>query len=327
VAALPPTKISIITPCYNEQDNVERCAREVKQVFTSQLADYDYEHIFCDNSSLDGTVDKLRHIAAGDPHVKVIVNSRNVGPFRNIANGLRNVSGDLVVPMVPADVQDPPSAIPEMVGLMTPDIDVVYGIRSKRKESLPLRVARNSYYKVLRLSGGTTPPANAGEFMLVRRHLIESINAVGGNYPYIRGMVAQTNPRCATVTYPWGERAVGKSRNSIPDLVDQALNGIISTARAPIRLALLLGMLLSVVGIITAVVNLVLFLTGQAAVMQGVPTLIVATFFFGGLQLFFLGLIGEYVVSIHASVHPEPAMYDRERINFDNPPDVSRVVG
>jgi len=327
VVASSQPMISIITPCYNEEGNVERCAAEVKEVFESQLLDYDYEHIFCDNSSIDGTVEVLRHIAATDPHVKVIVNSRNVGPFRNIANGMRNVSGDLVVPMVPADVQDPPVVIPQMVRLLTPDLDVVYGIRGKRKEALPLRVGRRFYYGVLKLSGGTTPPANAGEFMLVRRHLIESINAAGGSYPYIRGMVAQTNPRFATVTYPWGERTVGKSRNSIPDLFDQALNGIISTARTPIRWALLLGMLLSVVGIVTAIVNLVLFLTGQTGAEQGVPTLIVATFFFGGLQLFFLGLIGEYVVSIHASVRPEPPMYDRERINFGKPSDHPPAVG
>jgi len=316
VAASPKPMISIITPCYNEEGNVERCASEVRDVFETHLPGFDYEHIFCDNSSLDGTVDKLKAIAAVDRHVKVIVNSRNVGPFRNIANGLRNVSGELIVPMVPADVQDPPSAIPQMVELLTPDLDVVYGVRGKRKESLPLRLGRRFYYGLLKLSGGTTPPANAGEFMLVRRHLVESINATGGSYPYIRGMVAQTNPRFATLSYPWGERTVGKSRNSIPDLFDQALNGIISTARTPIRWALLIGMLLSVVGIVTALVNLVLFLAGQTDVVQGVPTLIVATFFFGGLQLFFLGLIGEYVVSIHASVRPEPAMYDRERINF-----------
>jgi glycosyltransferase involved in cell wall biosynthesis len=316
VAGTARIKISVVTPCYNEEGNVEQCAAEVRRVFETQLPEYDYEHIFCDNSSIDGTMPRLRGIAEMDSRVKVIENSRNVGPFRNIANGLRNISGDLVVPMIPADLQDPPAMIPVMVSLLTDDIDVVYGIRGKRQDSMPLRLGRSMYYGLLKLSGGTTAPANAGEFMLVRRHLIESINSVGGTYPYIRGLVAQTKAPFVTASYPWGERTVGKSRNSFPDLFDQALNGIISTARTPIRWALLIGIMLSIVGIITAVVNLGAFLFGQTGVEQGIPTLIVATFFFGGLQLFFLGLIGEYVVSVHSAIRPEPPMYDRTRLNF-----------
>lgn len=282
----------------------------------TELPEYDYEHIFSDNASSDRTVEILRRLAAADSRIKVTVNSRNVGPFRNIANGLRNVSGDLVVPMVPADIQDPPSAIPQMVAMMGPSIDVVYGIRSKRPDSLPMRFARTLYYLALRTSGGTTPPAHAGEFMLVRRHHVEAVLSVGGSYPYIRGLIAQTNPRYETVTYAWGERHVGKSRNSVSDLVDQALNGLVSTARAPMRWALLLGIIGAVAGIAIALVNAILFLFSGAEAAPGIPTLIVATFFFGGVNLFFLGLVGEYVLSIHSAVRPEPPFFERERINF-----------
>lgn len=308
--------ISIVTPCYNEEGNVRACADEVARVMRELLPSYDYEHIFCDNASTDHTVAKLREIAEDDRHVKVVVNSRNVGPFRNIANGLRHVSGDLVVPMIPADIQDPPEVVAQMVAAMTPETDVVYGVRSNRRENVILRAMRGIYYRVLRAGGGSTPPAHAGEFLLARRDVIDAINQVAGSYPYIRGLIAQTHPRSEVVRYEWARRNVGRSKNSLPDLVDQALNGIVSTARTPMRWALLSGCLLALVGIGIGIWNFFLFLFVDSDVQQGIPTLIVATFFFAGVNLFFIGLIGEYVLSIHTSVRPEPPMFERERINF-----------
>lgn len=308
--------ISIITPCYNEEGNVANCVAEVAQVMSAQLPNFDYEHIFCDNASTDDTLGRLKQLAATDSHVKVIVNSRNVGPFRSIANGLKSVTGDLIVPMVPADLQDPPAAIPGMVALMTSHIEVVYGIRGNRREGILLRAARNFYYLALRSSGGATPPAHAGEFMLVRRDIIEAISRVGGSYPYIRGLVAQTNPRFAPYPYEWAKRDIGKSKNSVPDLIDQALNGIVTTARTPIRWALFLGIIFAFIGVLVGILNLLIFLLDGSRAAPGIPTLIVATFLFGGVNLFFLGLIGEYILSIHSSVRPEPPMFERERINF-----------
>lgn len=305
-----------MTPCFNEEGNVKSCAAEVSRVMREALPDYDYEHLFCDNASTDRTLEELRVLATADAHVKVIVNSRNVGPFRNMANGLRSVSGDLIIPMVPADLQDPPGVIPELVAKMTSTTEVVYGIRGNRRESIPMRVARNAYYSAIRSSGGQTPPAHAGEFMLVRRGVIDSVLQVAGGYPYIRGLIAQTHPRFDTVHYEWARRNVGKSKNSLADLIDQALNGIVASARAPIRLALFLGVLFAVVGVIIGLVNLILFLLHGSYAQQGIPTLIVATFLFGGVNLFFLGLIGEYILSIHSHVRPEPPMFERERINF-----------
>jgi polyisoprenyl-phosphate glycosyltransferase len=308
--------ISIVTPCFNEEGTVEACAAEVARVMRDELPGYDYEHIFCDNASTDGTLRELRRLAADEPRIRVVVNSRNVGPFRNIANGLRHVSGDLVVPMVPADIQDPPAVIPLMVAALAPDIDVVYGIRSNRRENPILRLFRGAYYRVLRASGGSMPPAHAGEFLLARRDVIDAITKVGGSYPYVRGLIAQTHPRYATVPYAWAVRNVGRSKNSFPDLVDQALNGVVSTARTPMRWALLLGTLLALTGVAIGIGNFIYFLVAGSDVAQGIPTLIVATFLFGGVNLFFIGLIGEYVLSIHSSVRPEPPMFERERINF-----------
>lgn len=313
----PGLKISVVTPCYNEEDNVERCAAEVARVMAEELPEYEYEHIFCDNASLDATFEKLKVLAAQDSRIKVILNSRNVGPFRNMANGLRSTSGDLVVSMVPADIQDPPSVIPEMVAAMTPTVDVVYGVRANRRENFLARLARNAYYALVKSNGGgRTPPRHAGEFLLARRHVIDAVIGALGSYPYIRGLVAQATEKYATVTYQWGVREHGKSRNSLPDLMDQALNGLVSTAKAPIRVALILGIFLSIGGIVAGIVNVGIFLFGSVNASPGIPTLIVGMFLFGGVQLFFLGLIGEYVMSIHSEVSPRPNMVETARINF-----------
>lgn len=308
--------LSIITPCFNEEGNVDACAREVARVMREMLPQWDYEHIFCDNASTDTTLERLRALASDDARIKVIGNSRNIGPFRNMANGLRHVTGDFVVPMIPADRQDPPSVIPEMVKLMAPDIDVVYGVRTKRREGVFVRIARSIYYRLVRSGGGATPPAHAGEFLLARREVIDAVMKVAGEYPYIRGLIAKTSPRYATVAYAWAPRKVGRSKNSMPDLVDQALNGVVSTVKTPMRWALFLGMILAAVGVTVGLIDLVLFLAGGTTAEQGIPTLIVATFLFGGVNLFFLGLIGEYILSIHSHVRPDPPMFERERINL-----------
>lgn len=308
--------ISIVTPCFNEERSISHCIAEVARVMREELPDFDYEHIVCDNASTDSTAEILRTEAAADPHVKVVINSRNVGPFRNMANGLRNISGDLIVPMVPADIQDPPSVIPELVNLMGPEVDVVYGIRGNRRENFMLRFARSLYYSALRSSGGTTPPAHAGEFLLARREVIDAVMKVAGSYPYVRGLIAQTSPRYEVVHYAWGVRNAGKSRNSLPDLIDQALNGVVATARAPLRWALFLGLLMAILGIGIGIANLLVFIFAGTTASQGIPTLIVATFLFGGVNLFFIGLIGEYVLSIHSGIRPEPPMFERERINL-----------
>jgi glycosyltransferase involved in cell wall biosynthesis len=316
---VPRPLISIVTPCFNEEANVRLCAEEVRRVLTEELPDFDYEHIFCDNASTDSTVSVLRELASEDSRIKVVLNSRNVGPLRNVANGLRHTKGDLVVPMIPADVQDPPSVVPEMVRTLTPELDVVYGIRSNRRENFMLRLARNLYYLTIKVGGGTAPPSHAGEFLLARRHVIDAIVNSGSNQPYVRGRIAQTNPRFGVVRYAWGLRMHGKSKNSVPNLIDQAMNGLITTAHAPVRWALLLGILGAAGGILYAIVNLFLFAFGIAAAEPGIATLIVGVFFFGGVQLFFLGLIGEYVVSIHSAAYPEPPVTERELINFDTP--------
>ena len=309
-------KLSIITPCYNEEVNVEICAQELKKVMSESLSNYEYEHIFADNASTDSTLMKLRQLAAEDKNIKVISNSRNVGPFRNMWNAMKSATGDAVVPLLPADLQDPPSVIPELVKHWEQGFLVTYGVRANREESLIMRLARGLYYRIIKKFASAVIPLNSGEFLLADKKVIDSILIVDDQYPYIRGLIAQTGVKSASVPYTWVRRERGKSKNSFISLIDQAINGFVSTSRVPARLALLGGFLLSFFGFAYAIFTAIMVLISDGTAPVGIPTIIVGIFLLGGVQLLFLGLIGEYILSIHGQVRRTPPMFEVERINF-----------
>jgi len=310
--------ISIISPCYNEADNVEDCCAAIRKLFTGELAAYDYEHIFCDNASTDATPEILRKLAAEDKHVKVILNARNFGPFRSDFNGLMNASGDAVLVFFAADQQDPPEVIPEMVRQWEAGFETVYGIRANREEGLIMRTTRRAYYRLVRRFAEIDIPPDAGEFQLVDRKVVEQLRKVEDYYPYIRGLIANCGFRRVGVPYTWKARRKGFSKNRLYHLFDQGLNGLISFTNVPMRLCLLAGMTISflstLVAVLSAAVNLFYF---RRLAPPGIPTLIVAVFFFGGVQLFFLGVLGEYLSAIHGQVRKRPMVIERERMNFD----------
>lgn len=310
--------LSIITPVHNEQDNVAACADAVAQVMAG-LPEYDYEHIFVDNDSVDATGEVLRDIAASDSRVKVLVNSRNVGPFRNAAIGMKWASGDAVVPMLPADLQDPPQVIAQFLQAWREGSHVVYGVRTNRNESLALRAGRGLYYRILRWSGsGAQAPAHAGEFALIDRAVVDAILAADDQYPYIRGMIAQACSRHAVVEYAWEPRVRGKSKNSFLALLDQAANAFVTTSRNPARLALLAGLVIAMLGILYGLFGLIwLAFFSREGTGAGIPTIIVGVFVLGGLQLFFTGLIGEYLLSVHGQVRRTPPVFQTLTLNFD----------
>jgi glycosyltransferase involved in cell wall biosynthesis len=310
-------KISIITPCYNEENNVRECYEAVKAVVTQSLPQYTYEHIFADNASTDATLSHLKELAAIDKNVKVISNSRNVGPFRNMWNAMKSATGDAVIPLLPADLQDPPSVIPQLVSNWETGDLVVYGVRANREESWIMRKLRRTYYRLIRRFADAVIPLNSGEFLLADRRVIQSILAVDDAYPYIRGLIAQTAVKSSSIPYTWVRRARGRSKNSFIDLIDQAINGFVSTSRIPARLALLSGFLISLLGFLGAIATLVAFIINREGAPVGIPTIIVSIFLFGGIQLLFFGILGEYILSIHGQVRRTPPMFEVERINFD----------
>lgn len=308
--------ISIITPCYNEEDNVRDCANAVATIMSANLPKLRYEHIFVDNSSTDNTLKELRAIATRNKSVKVIVNSRNIGPFRNMYRGMKRATGKTIIPMLPADLQDPAELIPMLYREWEKGALVVYGVRKNRQESLFMRCVRGVYYRIIKLMSETDIPLNAGEFMLIDKRISDEILKLNDHYPYIRGLVAQSTSKSSFVPYTWVRRQKGKSKANWFQLIDQAINGLISTSRAPARLALITGFVISSLGILGGLYNLFASLAGFEHATSGIPTLIISLFFFGGIQLFFTGLLGEYILSIHSQTRKLPDAFDVETINI-----------
>jgi len=312
------TLISIVTPTYNESLNVEECYRAVKRVFEEQLPDCDYEHIFADNASPDGTAAILRRIAEQDPRVKVVVNARNFGPFRSNFNALRHAKGDAVLVQLAADLQDPPELIPQFVAKWREGFEVVYGIRAKRQESLTLRSIRKVYYRLVARLADIQIPVDAGEFQLVDKRVIEELLAIDDYYPYIRGMIADLGFRSTGIPFEWKRRMRGISSNNLYRLIDQGLNGFVSFTNIPLRIATFCGFGISVLTLLYAFVQLVLnviFFRRFSA--PGIATLIVALFFFAGVQMFFIGILGEYINAIHSQVRRKGRVVERETINLE----------
>jgi glycosyltransferase involved in cell wall biosynthesis len=326
-----PKLISIVTPCYNEALNVRACRDAVRQIFESELPGYDYEHIFCDNDSKDGTPRILRELAAEDRHVKVILNSRNFGPFRSMFNGILSASGDAVLCFLPADLQDPPQLIPQMVERWESGYEVVYGVRAQREESFLMRSIRRAYYRLVTRLADIEIPMNVGEFQLVDRCVVDALHQFDDYYPYVRGMIASCGFQSISLEYTWKRRERGFSKNRLYHLVDQGLNGLVSFTNVPLRLCTFFGLALSCLtllyGVTALVLNLVYY---RQMAAPGIPTLIVAVFFFSGIQLFFLGFLGEYVGAIHSQVRKRPMVIERGRLNFHGrrlpDPDIAAVA-
>jgi glycosyltransferase involved in cell wall biosynthesis len=305
--------ISVVTPCFNEELNLRDCHAALKDVFDRLLPGYRRQHIFCDNASTDGSLDILRRLTAEDPAVTAIVNARNYGPFRSTFNGLRHAGGDAVVVLFAADLQDPPEVIADFVREWEAGGDVVYGVRQQREEGLLMRSVRRVYYRMVSRFAGIDIPLDVGEFQLIDRKVLDALLQHEDYYPYVRGMIANCGFRTRAVSYVWRARKKGMSKNRLYNLIDQGLNGLISFTNLPMRIAMFLGFAIAALSFVfagfTFAVNLAYH--GRLTV-PGIPTLIVALFFFGGVQLMFLGIIGEYVSAIHFQVRKRPLVIERE---------------
>jgi glycosyltransferase involved in cell wall biosynthesis len=310
-------KISVVTPCYNEQDNVRACYEAVRRIVEAELPGYDYEHIFCDNASTDRTPEALAELAAADPRVKVIFNARNFGPFRSTYNGVVSATGDAVLLLLAADLQDPPELLPRMVDLWEQGNEVVYGVRRVREESWVMRTVRRWYYRTVSTLADIEIPLNVGEFQLVDRRVVDALRQCEDYYPYIRGLVANCGFRRAGVEYAWRARKRGFSKNKLYHLVDQGLNGMISFTNVPMRLCMFTGFALSALSIGYAIFSFVYHLVASGSAPPGMATLLTGLFFFAGVQLFFSGVIGEYIAAIHSQVRKRPLVIERGRLNFE----------
>lgn len=308
--------ISIITPCFNEEEGVVVCYETIRKIFDQELKGYSREHIFCDNASSDRTVSLLKDLAREDPCVKIIVNSRNFGILKNTYNGVLSAGGDAILLFMPVDLQDPPELIPSFVKKWEEGFEIVYGVRAQREEGFLLASARKAYYRLLSRLTYVNYPPNVGDFQLVDRKVLNAMRQIEDAQPFMRLMTFDCGFKSIGISYTWRSRKYGKSQNNLLHMFDQGLNGIVSFSGAPVRLSLIAGFILSGLSLIYAVSILLLALFGMVDSPAGIPTVIVALFFFGGIQLFFLGVLGEYILAIYNQVRKKPLVIERQRINF-----------
>lgn len=309
--------ISIITPCFNEEDNIEELHRRIAAQFVG-IPDCDYEHIFIDNASTDGTVAAIRRLANADSHVKAIVNSRNFGHIRSPMYALLQATGDAVITMA-SDLQDPPELIPAFIAKWREGFRVVVGVKPQSLETPLMAFVRSSYYRTIGRIADVSLIPNFTGFGLYDRSVVEIARRYDDPYPYFRGMVADIGFPHAEIPYEKPLRLRGITKNNFYTLYDLAMLGITSHSKMPLRLATMAGFSLSLVSLLIALAYLGLKLAYWDRFGLGMAPVLIGMFFLASVQLFFIGILGEYIASIHTQVQKRPLVIERERINFEPP--------
>jgi glycosyltransferase involved in cell wall biosynthesis len=308
------TLISIVIPCYNEVENVEELYRQVQQVLLG-LERYTFEMLFIDNASTDGTVEVLRRLAAADCNLKVIVNARNFGQIRSPYHAIFQARGDAVITMC-ADLQDPPSLLPQFIQKWEEGYKVVAGVKSQSQETPALYLLRTMYYRTLRRLADVDLIDNFTGFGLYDRQVVETLRTLNDPYPYFRGLIAELGYARATIEYVQARRRRGITKNNFYTLYDMAMLGLTSHSRLPLRLATMLGFVSSALSILVAIFYFVYKLLFWSNFELGLAPLVVGIFFFSSVQLFFLGIVGEYVGAIYTQILRRPLVIEKERINL-----------
>jgi len=306
--------ISVVTPCYNEQDNVQECVNVIKNVF-SRYPNYGYEHIFIDNASTDSTFEILKDIAKNDAHVKVIANSRNFGHIRSPYHGLLQASGDAVILFV-ADMQDPAELIPEFIQKWEEGYKTVVGTKKTSEESSLMFSIRKLYYKTVNTLSNVNLIDNFTGFGLYDREVIDHLKKINDPYPYFRGLVAEIGLKIYQIPYDQPIRVRGITKNNFFTLYDIGMLGIISHSQVPLRIATMAGFLISIISLLAAIVYFILKLAFWNSFSLGMAPIVIGIFFFSSVQLFFVGILGEYLGSVHSYSKNRPLVIEKERINF-----------
>lgn len=306
--------VSVVTPCFNEEQNIPLLVERVRKVFAG-LPDYDYEHIFADNASTDGTLRELKRLAAEDKRIKVIANAKNFGPTKSVFNAVLAAQGDAVA-VLAADLQDPPELIAEMLAKWREGNTVVFGIRANRQEQPWLSFLRKVYYRLLKRVSDDELVLDAGDFALFDGSLLPVLRSIQDANPYLRGLLATLGGPVAGVPYAMERRRFGHSKATPFSLYLYALNGFTQHSLFPLRVASFVGIFMAMVCILIALVELVLKFVYWDFTPPGMPTLIIGLFLFSGVQLFLLGFIGEFVGSMFRQLKGMPLVIERERINF-----------
>ena len=307
--------ISIVTPCFNEEQNVENLYQQVKVLFDA-LPQYKYEHLFIDNSSTDKTVEILKKIASIDSNIKIIVNIRNFGHIRSPYYGILQANGDAVILLV-ADLQDPPYLITGFLEKWEEGFKIVIGTKYKSKENQILFFIRKIFYNTISGISETEQVKNFTGFGLYDKTFVSILRTIDEPYPYFRGLITELGFERTEIPYIQPKREKGKTKNNFYTLYDIAMLGFINYSKLPLRLASFIGFAVSLLSFLIAMGYFVAKLIFWSTFSIGVAPLVIGLFFFGGVQLFFLGIIGEYIGAIFTQVKKRPLVVEKERINFD----------
>ena len=308
-------KISVVTPCYNEEGNIEEIYLQVKQIF-ADLEKYDYEHLFIDNASQDKTVDILKGIAIKDSNVKIIVNARNFGAIRSIYYGMIQPDADAIV-LIFADLQDPPSLIVDFIKKWEEGYHIVKGIKTSSEENFLLYGIRSFYYFLVTQLSDIKPTAHFTGFGLYDKMVVEVLKKIDDPYPYLRGIISEIGFDSAEIEYKQRQRKKGKSSyRNFYRLYDAAMLGITSHSSVPLRIATFLGFAMSLLSLLVAIGYLIAKLIFWQSFPLGTAPVTVGLFLLASVQLFFIGIIGEYIGLMHMRILKRPLVVERERINF-----------
>jgi glycosyltransferase involved in cell wall biosynthesis len=306
--------ITIITPCYNEEGNVEEVYRRTRAVMAG-LGRYRYEHIFIDNNSRDRTVAILRTIASHDRNVKVIVNARNFGHIRSPMHAIYQACGDAVIGIV-ADLQDPPEMIADLVREWENGYSMVLGIKRSSEENGLMFWARKRYYRLISRLSSVETFENFTGFGLYDRRVIDIVKACDDPYPYFRGMIAEIGLPHKCLYYDQPVRRRGITKNNFYTLYDLGMLGIVNHSKVPLRLMVFAGFAGALASFLLGLGYFIYKLLFWSRFSVGVAPLVMGMCFLGSIQLVFMGILGEYVGAILTQVQRHPPVTELERINF-----------
>ena len=305
--------ISIVTPCYNEEENVEEVYSRIKE--TMQRSGYEYEHIFIDNASTDRTMEIITSIITNDKRVRAIVNTRNFGHIRSPYYGLLQAKGDAVI-ILASDLQDPPERIIDFIRKWEEGYKTVIGVKTKSQESGLFYFLRTTYYRILRKLSDVDLIEHYTGFGLYDQQVIEILKSFNDPYPYFRGLVADIGFPIARIEFVQPRRKRGLTKNNFYTLYDMAMLGLTGYTKVPLRLATMIGFLTAGISFLVGLVYLIYKLIFWENFSVGLAPEVIGLFFLGSVQLIFLGILGEYIGAIYTQVLHRPLVIEKERINF-----------
>ena len=306
--------ISIVTPCFNEEENILELCQRISTVMNA--LPYDYEHICIDNASTDGTIMIIKTIAAQDKRVKLIVNARNFGHIKSPYYGILQSRGDACV-LIASDLQDPPEMIVEFIKKWEEGFKTVLAIKPESEESSIIFLLRKTYYRFIARISDVPLVINATGAGLFDRVVVDILRNIHDPYPYFRGLLCEIGFPIATVSFKQPRRQRGITKNNFYTLYDIAMLGITNHSKVPLRLMAMSGFLLSILSLLAAFGFLIAKLVYWNYFQLGISPILIGIFFFGAIQMFFIGLLGEYIASIHTKVRNLPLVIELERVNFD----------